>query len=127
MNEFKCMPTVTPSPCDAAMPAATMITHPLPRRLPLGSVEHQSHQDATDETGNRDSHDPGEEQETDTLPVDSLDVAVAETHADGRASDAHGRRDGESVLREEENGDGGTHLHGRATAGGVVGELVSHD
>jgi hypothetical protein len=30
-------------------------------------------------------------------------------------------------LGEDEDGKGGTHFHGGTTAGGVVGDLVTHD
>ncbi len=91
------------------------------------SVEQETHQAATDETGNRDGHDPGEDEETNSLPVDSLEGTVAETNTDGGTSDTHGGGDGKRVLREDKNGNGGTHLHGGSTAGGVVGDLVTHD
>lgn len=93
----------------------------------MGSVEGESHQAATDKAGNGDGHQPRKTQEADTLPVDGLVGAVAQTDADGGAGDAHGGRDGEGVLGEDENGDGGAHLHGRTTAGRVVGDLVAHD
>jgi hypothetical protein len=90
-------------------------------------VEQDGHHAATNEAGNGDGHDPGEDQEADSRPVDGLVGTVAQTDTDGGTSDAHGRRDGQLELREEQDGDGGTHLHGRATAGGVVGDLVTHD
>jgi len=61
-------------------------------------VEQNAHETATDQTCNRDSHDPGEDQETNSLPVDSLQSAVAETNADGGTRDAHRRRDRQRVL-----------------------------
>lgn len=95
--------------------------------LPVRSVNSQGHEAAANETGNGDGHDPGEEEEADTLPVDGLEGAVAEADADGRARDAHGRRHGQRVLREDQDGDGGPQFHGRAAARRVVGELVAHD
>jgi hypothetical protein len=91
------------------------------------SVDSQAHKTASNETGNGDGHDPREEQEEESLPVNGPEGAVAETNADSRASDAHRGRDGERVLREDENGNSSTHLHGRTTAGRVVGELVTHN
>lgn len=91
------------------------------------SVEGDAHEDTTDETGDGDGHDPGEEQEADTLPVDGLEGAVAEAHADGRAGDAHRGGHGQLVLREDEDGDRRAHFHGRAAGGGVVSDLVAHD
>jgi len=95
--------------------------------LPVRSVDCQRHDATTNESSNRDGHDPRKEQEADSLPVDSLEGAVAKTDSDSCASDAHRGRDWESILREDKNGDGGAHLHGRTTAGGVIGEFVAHD
>lgn len=53
-------------------------------------VEEQPHEDTTDGSSNGDSHDPGEDEETDSLPVHGLDGTVAETNTDGGTSDAHG-------------------------------------
>jgi hypothetical protein len=108
------------------------------------SVEDNAHGQTTNSTGDRDGHDPGEDEETNSLPVDSLDGSVAETDTNGSTSDAHGSRDRERVLREDQDGESGTHLH-RATcdelasvgqveeqvehtsARRVVGDLVTHD
>lgn len=95
--------------------------------LKVRGVEGKTHKAATDETSDGDGHDPGEDQEEDSLPVDGAQAAVAETDTNGGTSDAHGGRDGKLVLGEDEDGDGGTHLHGGATAGGVVGDLVTHN
>ncbi|KAK6833440.1 hypothetical protein PG987_008134 [Apiospora arundinis] len=81
-------------------------------------------------TGDGDGHDPRQHEQTDSLPVDGLDGAVAETDTDGGTGDAHRRRHRQRVLREDENGDGGTHFHGAASAGGVEVwdvELTLHD
>lgn len=51
-------------------------------------------------------HDPGEEQEAHTLPVDGFESSVAETDTDCGTGDAHGCGDGKFVLREDEDGDG---------------------
>jgi hypothetical protein len=91
------------------------------------SIKCQSHQNSSNETGDRDGHHPREEQEAHTLPVDSLESAVAETNTDGRTSDAHRSGHGQLVLGEDEDGDGGSHLHGRTTGRRVVGDLVAHD
>jgi len=91
------------------------------------SVESQSHENASDQAGDGDSHNPGEEQEAHTLPVDSLEGAVAQADTDGRAGDAHRGGHGQLVLGEYEDGDCGSHLHGGTTGWGVVGDLVAHD
>lgn len=80
------------------------------------SIKEQSHEATRKSTSNRDSHDPGEYQKTNTLPIDSLGGAIAEADTDGGTGDTHGRRDGKGELREEEDSDGGTHFHGRTTA-----------
>ena len=90
-------------------------------------VEEQTHGDTTDEASNGDGHDPGEEQETHTLPVDSLEGTVAQTDTDGGTGDAHRGGHWQLVLGEDEDGDGGAHLHGRTAGRGVVGDLVAHD
>jgi len=91
------------------------------------SVEEQTHEDTTECTGDWNSHDPGQNEETNSLPVYSLEGTIAETNTDGCSSDAHGCRNWERVLGEEEDGDGGTHLH-RATSGWrVICDLVTHD
>lgn len=87
----------------------------------------QPHQTTTNQASNRHRHDPREEQQAYSLPVDCLEGSVAETDTDGRARDAHRCRDGERILREDEDGDGGAHFHGGATRGGVVCEFVAHD
>jgi hypothetical protein len=78
------------------------------------SVEDDSHGDTTDGTGDGDGHDPGEDKQTNTLPVNSLDGTVAETDTNSSTSDAHGGGNGERVLREDQDGKSSTHLH-RAT------------
>lgn len=90
-------------------------------------VNEETHQTSTKGAGDGNGHDPGEQQETDTLEVDSLQGTVAETDADGGTGDTHGGGDGEGVLGEDEDGEGGTHFHGGTTAGRVVGDLVTHD
>lgn len=75
-------------------------------------VEEQTHEHTADGAGDGDSHDPGEDEKADTLEVDSLEGAVAETDADRGTGDAHGRRHGQRILREDEDGDGGAHFHG---------------
>jgi len=91
-------------------------TYYLPPRK-MRRVQEQSHQHPRQRPRNRNRHDPRKEQQSHSLPIDSLERAIAKTDADGGASDTHGCRDGKSVLREEEDGDGGAEFH-RGTAGG---------
>jgi len=95
--------------------------------LEVGGVESKSHETSTDKTGDGDSHDPREDEQENSLPVNSLDAAVAKTDTDGGTGDTHGSRDGELVLGEDKDSDSGTHLHGRATRRRVVGDLVTHN
>lgn len=95
--------------------------------LKVRGVEHDAHKHTSEGPSDGNGHDPGEDEETDSLPVNGLESAVAETDTDGGASDTHGSRDRERELREYKDGDSRTHLHGRATARGVVGDLVAHD
>lgn len=95
--------------------------------LPRRSVESKTHKTTTDETGNGNGHNPREEEEANSLPVDGPEGAIAKTDTNGGTSDAHGGGDGERVLGEDENGDGGTHLHRGTSRGGVVGKLVTHN
>lgn len=90
-------------------------------------VEEKTHEHTADGAGDGDRHDPGGNEQADTLPVDSLVGAVAEADTDGRARDAHGGRDGEGELREDEDGDGSAHLHTAAAGRRVVGDFVAHD
>ena len=78
----------------------------------MRSVEDQSHDDTCEGTGDWNSGDPRDDQESDSLPVDGLVGTVAKTNTDGGTSDAHGGGNWEGELGEDEDGDGGTHLHG---------------
>lgn len=93
----------------------------------MRSVKDNAHDDTGKGTSDRDGHDPGEDEQADTLPVDGLDGAVHETDTDGSTGDTHGGGDGQGELGEDEDGDGGAHLHRATTAGRVVGDLVAHD
>jgi hypothetical protein len=86
-------------------------------------VENDSHGETTNGTGDGDGHDPGEGEETNSLPVNSFDGSVAETDTDGGTGNTHGGRHGEGVLREDQDGESGTHLH-RTTWDELVCEIV---
>lgn len=93
----------------------------------MRSVNEQSHQHSTEGTSNRNRQNPCSKQEADSLPVDSLDGTVAQTNTDGGTGDAHRSRNGEGILGEDEDGEGGAHFHGGSSAWGVVGDFVTHD
>jgi hypothetical protein len=99
----------------------------LSRLAEVRCVEEEAHEHTAESAGNGDGHDPGGDEQADTLPVDGLVGAVAETNADGGTGNAHGRRYGKGVLREDEDGDGRSHLHAAAARRRVVGDLVTHD
>jgi len=90
--------------------------------LEVRGVEDNAHEHATDGTGNRDGHDPGEHKKGDSLEVDSLEGAVAETDTNSGTSNAHGGGHGKRVLREEKHGDSSTHLHRRSYVKSVDGQ-----
>ncbi len=46
------------------------------------------------------------------MEVDGFQGAVAKTNPNGGASDTHGSRNRERVLREEQHSDGRSHFHG---------------
>jgi hypothetical protein len=78
----------------------------------MRGVNEQAHETPTNGASNRNSHDPSKQQETNTLPVNSLERAIAETDTDSSTGDTHGGRDRQRILREDEDGDGGAHFHG---------------
>ncbi|KAJ6015964.1 hypothetical protein N7540_010555 [Penicillium herquei] len=85
-------------------------------------INEKTHQTFTNSASNGDGHNPGEQQEAETLEINSLQGTVAETAADGGTDG-----DGEGVLGEDEDGEGGAYLYGGATARRVVGNLVPYD
>lgn len=95
--------------------------------LEMRCVKEETHEDAAQRAGDGDSHDPGHDEQADTLEVDSLERAIAQADSNGGAGDAHRCGDGEGELREDQDGDGSAHLHGATTAGGVICDLVAHD
>lgn len=90
-------------------------------------IDEQAHQHTSESASNRDSKDPADQKESDSVPVDGLECAVTETDTDGGAGDAHRCRNGERKLRKEKDSNGGTKFHRGTSARGVVGNLVSHD
>ena len=80
--------------------------------LEVRRIEHDTHGQTTNGARNGNGHDPGEYEQTHSLPVHRAEATVAETDTDGGASDAHGGRDRQRELREHEHGDGSAQLHG---------------
>lgn len=108
-------------------------------------IQDDPHQYTPNSSRHRNRHNPRENEQAHSLKVDCLDSAIAQADADGGTSDTHGCGDGERVLREEEDGDGGAHFHGGAcgglaivhveswrlvnltSRGGVICDFVSHN
>jgi hypothetical protein len=91
------------------------------------SIEKKTHENTAKGASDGDGGDPRKHEETNSLPVDSLEGTVAETDTYSGTSNAHGGGDWKRVLGEDENSDGSTHFHGGASAWRVIGELVTHD
>jgi hypothetical protein len=113
-------------------PKFSKIIHPCKklRNLPLckvGGIQEERHRDSSNCAGDGNGHDPSRYEEADTLPVDSLEGTIAEANTDCGSGNAHGGRDGEGELRENEDSDGGAHFHAAAARRRVVGDLVAHD
>ena len=75
-------------------------------------IQHNPHKHAPNRARHRNRHKPRKHQKRHPLEVNRLVRAIRQTDSDGRARDAHGRTDGQGVLREEQDGDGGAHFHG---------------
>jgi hypothetical protein len=118
------MPHLYPSNSNSHIKRKIKVSYVL---LEVRGVESKSHEASTDKTGDGDGHDPREDEQENSLPVNSLEAAVAKTDTDGGTGDTHGGRDRELVLGEDKNGDSGTHLHGGTTRRRVVGDLVTHN
>lgn len=88
-------------------------------------VQRHNHQQTRDQTSTRQGDDPTAEDETDLLPVDGLEVEVAERNTNGGTSQTLCSGDGESETGSEEDSDGGTKFHGETTGGGDLSDLVA--
>lgn len=88
-------------------------------------VERHNHEQTRDQTSTRQGDDPTAEDETDLLPVDSLEVEVAERNTNGGTSQTLCSGDGESEAGSEKDSDGGTELHGETTGGRDLSDLVA--
>lgn len=59
-------------------------------KLKMRRIDKQPHQTTTDSSSDGNRHDPGQDQEPDTLEVDGAEGTVAQANADGGAGNAHG-------------------------------------
>lgn len=91
----------------------------------MGRVKRHNHKKTGNKTSTRQGNDPSGEDEADLLPVDSLEVEVAERNSNGGTSETLRGGDGESETRGEENGDGGAELHAETTGRRDLGDLVA--
>lgn len=96
-------------------------------RLEMRSIKKQAHKHAAKRPCDGNGHDPGDDEQTDTLPVNGFPGAIAEANTDGGTGDAHRRGHGQRLLGKDEDGNGGAHLHGAAARGRMVGDFVAHD
>lgn len=71
--------------------------------------------------GSEDTHEDPRE----GLVVETLETRRHDTDTGGSADDAHGGRDGDSVLRGQEDSDSRAELHRESTRGRVHGETVT--
>lgn len=55
----------------------------------MRSIDEQTHQNATESPCNEDGGDPFEQEKAYSLPVDSFEYAITETHSDSSTGDAH--------------------------------------
>lgn len=94
--------------------------------LEVRGVENDTHGETANGTSDGDGHNPGEDEKTNSLPVDSLHSSVAETDTHGGTSDAHGGRDGQRVLGEDQDSESSTHLH-RTTCFELVFERCKYE
>ena len=95
------------------------------QRLEMGRVERHDHQKTRDETCTRQGNDPSREDESNLLPVHSLEIEVAERNTDSGTSQTLSGGDGESETRGEEYGDGSAQFHAEATSGRDLCNLVA--
>lgn len=97
----------------------------LPLGLPVRSINEKSKKTSGGSTSDGDGEDPSEEDPSESAVVDGLGSGRDETDTGSGTGDAHGGGDGDTVLRGEEDGDGGSELHGETTGWGHESELVS--
>lgn len=97
------------------------------KKLPVGSVKNDSGEATSHGTNGGDGEDPSGNDPSQSFPVERFDISVAKSNSESSSGDAHGRGDGKSVLRSEENGNGGSELHAESSRGRVESESVSED
>lgn len=95
--------------------------------LEARGVENNGHGQTREEGCDGNRHDPRQEEQADSLPVDCLESSVHQTNTNGGTSDAHGGTDWQLVLREDQDGNGSAQLHRGASRRAVVSDLVTHD
>ena len=74
-------------------------------------VQCHRHQQARDQPCARQCDDPGREDESDLLPVDSANIEVTEGNTDRSTSQTLRGRNRQRKPRSEKNGDGGAEFH----------------
>jgi hypothetical protein len=91
----------------------------------MGRVERHNHEQTRNKTSTRQGDDPTGEDEADLLPVDSLEVKVAEGNTNRSTSQTLSGGDGESEAGSEEDGDGSAELHAETTGRRDLGDFVA--
>ncbi|KAJ3536198.1 hypothetical protein NMY22_g6134 [Coprinellus aureogranulatus] len=95
--------------------------------LEMRSVEDDTHKAGGGRRCDGDGHNPAHEDPANCPPIRRPPVTVAKGDTDGGANDAHGGRDGDTVLRGEDDGDGGAKFHRETTGGRHECDAVSED
>ena len=78
---------------------------------PSRNVDRHASNDPTDKSSTRHGQDPTNEDLSDLLPVQALEITVSERHADYGTRNALCGADGQTKLGGEENGDCGRQFH----------------
>ncbi len=82
---------------------------------PLWRIDNDSHQATCNDTSTWQCDDPAHIDPSDHTPVDRLEIAGTETHADSCARNALGGRDGQSQSRGHDDGEGTAEFHRETT------------
>ena len=91
----------------------------------MGRVKRHNHKQTGNKTSTGQGDNPSGEDEANLLPVNGLEIEVAERNTNGSASETLRGGDGESETRGEEHGDGGAELHAETTGGRDLRDLVA--
>jgi len=88
-------------------------------------VQSHGHEKARDQTRARQCNDPGREDEENLLPVDSAYVEVAQSNTNSSSGKTLSCAHRKAETTGKQHGDGSAELHGEATCGRDLGDLVT--